>query len=73
MTEQANNHMPDEHAINARVGSPAHSLQTTPGGKIARRARLQTPAHTLSRYNSQVEKILELETFRAWPMGLLEH
>jgi hypothetical protein len=49
-------HVTDEHEINARVGSPALELTIDRGGKIARRARLQSPAHTSRCYNTEVEK-----------------
>jgi hypothetical protein len=52
--------MTDEHEIKQTnalaLGSPAHSLQTTRGEKIASRALLVIPAHTLCGYNTGVEK-----------------
>ena len=56
----SNDHMTDEHEIKQTnalaLGSPAHSLQTTRGEKIASRALLVIPAHTLCGYNTGVEK-----------------
>ena len=52
------------HSIDRIVSTiPIEPAVRPPGGKIEVRARLVIPAHTSSRYNTELEKNIMLGTF----------